>query len=881
MVGEIISHYRVIRPLGSGGMGEVYEAEDLALGRRVAIKTLPAAFAFDEKRRHRLALEAKAVAALNHPNIVTLYSVETVGDVHFIAMEVVDGRPLSVIIPRKGLVLPTILKLAAQIADALAAAHDRGITHRDIKPANIMVAADERVKILDFGLAKLKECEDTECATTGTHPVTAEGRIVGTVAYMSPEQAQGGEIDYRSDIFSFGIVLYEMATGRRPFTGESNVAILSSIVEESPKLVSEVNREIPIELARVVRRCLQKNPGQRYQSAKDLRNELDELREALKSGELLRARPNPDPARAPRRWWAASAAGMLVMLAAGFWLAQGQRFGGGSSSGGDALLLGNPTQVTLASGWETDPALSPDGTLVAYSSNQEGDPDIWLTGFRGGSSVHLAASPANDEKPAWFPDGSAIAFASNRGGRWNVWKVPALGGEATPLVEDARDPAISRDGTHIAFERSDEAGESRIYVAPLADTTRARRVTSGADLALQPENDPAWSPDGQTLCFSSGRSLKVVAASGGHPREITTDRQYDIEPVWSPDGRRVYFSSLRGGVAALWQVTADGGTPTRLTRGPGPERHPTVSLSGNRLAFSTFSNDNDLVIRDLGTGQERRTGTTRSEVYPFFSHDRKWLVYVHSSESGGTELWLQPIADGRFAGKPHQLTRPPGNASHPEFSADDRWVAYQRAERNRRAVWVVPAAGGTPVPLVTDAADSLHPAWSPTGDRIAFASSRSDGLQIWLAPVSNGRLAGEANRATTGPGNRTQPAWSPDGRQLAYLGDHDGATDVWVSRAASPAAARRVTSNAHAAFVKWDPAGRSLLVSGTWQDERLSIRRVDLGTGATTQFEPPLLIGHPSGYPVFDVSGDGRFVAFSRAEWAGDIWNADILRKRP
>ena len=292
MIGVELLHYRITRALGSGGMGEVYLAEDLRLKRIVAIKILPPAVAKDADRRDRFEREAQAVAALNHPNIVTIHAVERAPsaisgehDTHFIAMEYVDGRTLGDVLPKGGLPLRRLLTIAIQIADAVAMAHRHGIVHRDLKPANVMIAGQDRVKVLDFGLAKLRDASADATGGLPTRELTGEGKIVGTVAYMSPEQAEGTAVDERSDIFSLGVMLYEMATGDRPFKGDTNLSILSSVLRDTPKALTEINPAVSPELARVVRRCLVKDPEHRFQSAKDLRNELEELQATLSSGE--------------------------------------------------------------------------------------------------------------------------------------------------------------------------------------------------------------------------------------------------------------------------------------------------------------------------------------------------------------------------------------------------------------------------------------------------------------------------------------------------------------------------------------------------------------------------------------------------------------------
>ena len=297
MIAETLGHYRILRPLGQGGMGEVYAAQDTKLGRSVALKVLPQALAGDPARRDRFEREARAVAALNHPGVVTIHSVEEAEGVPFLTMELIEGRPLSDLIRPQGMALDQFLKIAVPLADAVSAAHRRGIVHRDLKPDNVMVTEEDRLKVLDFGLAKLKEAEQAvaEMSVLPTRELTVEGTIVGTTAYMSPEQAEGKAVDTRSDVFSLGIVLYEMTTGRRPFQGDTSVGMLSSILKDTPVAVSDLRPDLPSEVGRIIRRCLEKDPGRRMQTALDLRNELEDLKNDSSSGPALRSTPATAP----------------------------------------------------------------------------------------------------------------------------------------------------------------------------------------------------------------------------------------------------------------------------------------------------------------------------------------------------------------------------------------------------------------------------------------------------------------------------------------------------------------------------------------------------------------------------------------------------------
>jgi serine/threonine protein kinase len=393
VVGTTIAHYRIYQPLGRGGMGEVYAAEDTKLGRQVALKLLSGPFADDVDRLKRLEREARAVAALNHPNIVTIHSVEESDGVHFLTMELVDGKTLADLIAGRGLLRDQFFRIAVQLAEAVGTAHERGIIHRDLKPANVMVTGDGRVKVLDFGLAKLKPDHPAAdgTATVASEQLTGDHHIVGTVAYMSPEQAEGLALDHRSDIFSLGSILFEMATGARPFKGETTASIISSILKDEPAPMVAVVPELPRGLDRIIRRCLAKDRARRYQSALDLAHDLEELQQQFDASEAALTRP----AARRRPAWAVAAFALAAAAAASIlawrW----------NSTRADAPEIASIQQLTADPGEEQSPSLSPDGKWVVYAGESSGNQDIYLQGVGGQVAINLTKdSPAADSQPA-------------------------------------------------------------------------------------------------------------------------------------------------------------------------------------------------------------------------------------------------------------------------------------------------------------------------------------------------------------------------------------------------------------------------------------------------------------------------------------------------
>ena len=880
--GTQLGPYEVLSPIAAGGMGEVYRARDSRIGREVAIKVLPEAFAASPDRLRRFELEVNVTGALNHPNIVAVHDVGAHEGVPYVVYELLDGQTLRALL--EGASRPTARKcaeLALQMARGLAAAHEKGIVHRDLKPENLFVTTDGRLKILDFGLAKREDASDAPLEPGAMVPRismqstvpghTNPGTRLGTVAYMSPEQVRGVAVDHRSDIFSFGTVLYEMVSGRTAFRRATSSETLAAILTEDPPGLPEL---FPPPLQTLVWRCLEKSPSERFQSARDLSFALESVLSGVQSeggsGRSGRSFPPVPPSRPPwrRAVFVAGAVAALVMAAlAGRTLIPSGR---GPAPSGPRQVT--PRQVTSEPGVETDPALSPDGTLVAYSAVGAKGADLRLKDVRGGPELRLTDGAAADTLPAWFPDGSALAFVSSRDGREGIWRIHHLGGEPSRLLADARDPAVSPDGRHLAFTRNAPSGHTRIGVAVIGSPETARLVTGDRDGdPLWDHRFPAWSPDGRWLCYSDVLDLWIVGADGGPARRLTRDHARDTHPVFAPDGRHVYFSSGREGTRAIWRVALDGASLQRITFGTGPETHPSLALNATRLAYTTYSAQPDLTLVHRVTGERIRLPGPGPIEAPVFLPGGRGIVYGLNRDNDW-DLWLQPLERGRPAGAPRRLTDQPGAEAVAAPTPDGRWVAYCRVLGRERNLWLIPAEGGAPRPLVQHASISIHPAWSPDATSLAFASDRDGREHLYVAPVRDGTVVGVPTRLTEGEVTDRFPAWSPDGRRLAYIREEGVSSEAWVIPVDGGAPPRRVTNGAGARCARFEPDGRALLVGGSWGGRSLTLMRVPVEGGRPEPLPHPIDLGDISAAILFNLSPDGRWVVFDERQSRGHVW---------
>jgi Tol biopolymer transport system component len=760
MIGQTFSHYRVVEKLGGGGMGVVYKAEDTRLGRSVALKFLPEELAAKPDALERFQREARAASALNHPGICTVYDIDSHEGQWFIAMELLEGQTLRERIGGRPLELSALLDLGIQMADALDAAHGKGVVHRDLKPANVWVTPRGQAKLLDFGLAKLSHqgavSDSSEKPTEAPLELTSAGSVMGTVAYMSPEQVRGEPLDARTDLFSLGIVLYEMATGQQAFSGTTTGVVFDGILNRDPPPASEANPAAPPLLDQILSKALEKDKDVRYQTAKDLEADLKRLRRDTTSGRKAvttssgaASRPALTGPAAPATQGVARSRGPLPWVGAGVLLLAAV-LGAWALNVRARQTPAEPVMITpftTDGGEKANPRLSPDRDKVAYEWTGPNDDnwDIYVKAVGPGTkALRITDDPAADVSPTWSPDGRQIAFTRLTDNTAAIYTIPALGGQERKLVDvvgPGRDfsytvPMLSwaPDGEWLAFgEKASEDAPARIVRLSLA-TLEQRPLTSPPAESLG-DLEPQISPDGRLLAFvrSGARrfgnlDLWVQPVNGGEARRLTSG-QYPFAwgLSWTPDGAEIVFSSgfVNGRLA---RVPVAGGAPQPVI-GVG-ENEASASVRGNRMVF----------VR-----------TTTSFV----------------------DTWrLSRAVASPSAAAPEGFLAPGLNAS---YSPDGRKIAFESSRAGTPSVWLSQADGSHPVQLTTSKAYSGTPRWSPDGRRLVFDSLEAENWDLYVI----GADGGMPRRLTQEPSEDGTGSWSRDGRWIYFHSDRSGRSEIW------------------------------------------------------------------------------------------------------
>jgi len=904
--GVTLAHYRILSALGAGGMGEVYEALDERLDRAVALKVLPHEFVQNEERVRRFVLEAKSASGLNHPHIVTIYDIghaepeqkdpadpSTPGKpVHYIAMELVRGLSLHDKIHGEKAPLKELVRWLAQVAEGMAKAHAAGIVHRDLKPENVMISNDGFAKILDFGLAKLTEgktpIEGNASMATAVRN-THEGAVMGTVGYMSPEQVQGRVVDARSDIFSFGCMLYEATTRQRAFDADSQIETMHQIINATPVPISELNPDAPAELRKMIRRCLAKDPEKRYQSMKDLSLELfdmveefDELstsassRSSSGSGSVGAIAP-------PRRSWPliATIALLLAALAVVSTLLL-RRQASPATSQAEATF----TQLTDFGGPESQPALSPDGQYLAYvarPSAESNDRDIFLLRVGGRNPINLTAgTPDVDEQPAFSPDGQSIAFRSGRGGG-GIFVMGATGESVRRISDFGFNPSWSPDGKRIVVSTetgNNPRGRSTVATLWIIDVQSREKTKIYDGDAV----GPRWSPHGQRIAYwglpnigRGQRDIMTIAAEGGKAVLATDDAPLDWSPAWAPDGESLYFLSDRGGSMNIWRAPIDESTgevngPLEAVTTPSMWTGDLeIARTAARIAYAASNTQRNIhriaidptTLQAQGGDVPVTSGSTQF-VEPSISPDGSTVVM--RSSSGQEDLYIvKPDGSGL-----RKITDDAAKDRGPKWSPDGKQIAFYSDRSGRYEIWTIDAEGSDLQQVSNTTGRSVWlPEWSPDGKKIvAFNESASLVFDLsgvrptadfeTLPPIEKGVSFGASS-------------WSPDGEWLTGMAMREGTPmpGIWIYSMDSKAYTTKVADLGDGSYYlpTWTPDGRHMILSFDG-----GLFAVDRATFEVTKIFQP--VGYGASRP--SITRDGRMIYFSTDREEGDIWMATI-----
>ena len=810
--GDHVHNYKIIRQLGSGGMGEVYLAEDLKLRRQIALKLLLAEFTFQRDRVRRFELEARAASALNHPNIVTIHEIGESDNSHFLATEFVDGKTLRQVMMESiaGLRLDIvqILDIASQVASALAAAHSAGIVHRDIKPENIMIRRDGFVKVLDFGLAKLSpEIDTTESAKVNTNP----GVVMGTVRYMSPEQARGYEVDARTDIWSLGTVLYEMLTGRTPFRGETPSHVIVSILEKEPEPLSKY-AHVPSDLARMVAKMLRKDRSRRYQNASDLAFKLRSLKQEVERVHLkepLRSRriidsldtekvqisaaltvkldtplstsSNNRPARRILSSRTAVISLMLTVLAAAagfalYELVQRNRGQGIRPSPFQAIELLKLTN----SGRVIDSSISPDGKYVSYVVENLGKQSIWLRGVDNSSHIQIVAPEDALFYGGTFSDrGDYLYYIAKERNNTigTLYRVPSLGGIPIKLIRDVDGPiTLSPDEKQMAFVRGASTGERALIIVN-ADGSGERKLASRMGYEAFSFGGPAWSPDGKSIISGAAyteenvRFLTLVEVSvmNGAIRSLTSHRWRGIGRVsWLRDGSGLVFTAsdlTAGGTSQLWYMDYQTGQANRISKDLQDYHGASVTSDAKTLVTKQTETISSLWIAPHGDADHARQilshkddeGLNNSYFYRTrFSWMPDGRIMYTSLVNGDPSIWVMTATgtDNK------QLSGEHTDSTFPSITPDSRYVVFVSETLGITNVWRMDLDGSNPKQLTTGSDNSW--AWcSPNGKWVVYHSGNQGRRTLWRVPIEGGTPQQLTNYPSAAP------VVSPDGKWIA------------------------------------------------------------------------------------------------------------------
>jgi serine/threonine protein kinase len=886
MIGQTISHYKIIEKLGEGGMGVVYRAHDLKLDRIVALKFLPHHLTANEAEQARFLQEARAASALNHPNICAIHSIGEEGDKQYIEMEFVDGKTLRELIADRQLTIDNCLGYAVQIGEALQEAHSKGIVHRDVKMDNIMVNSKNQIKVMDFGLAKLK----------GSLKLTKTSSTVGTLAYMAPEQIEGGEVDARSDIFSFGVVLFEMLTGHMPFRGEHEAAMVYSIVNEDPEPIEKYRTDLSPVLVNLIQRALEKNPADRYQSMADMDIELKRLLKKTSKvvrsasqvthrvGELEGAAATgeapstlePISRKTPSMIWkkpffvGAAIVAVIIVVGALYEFVLKKESNNQQTFSVQSMKV---TRLT-SNGKARQAAVSPDGRYVVFSTEESGKQSLWVRQVATNSNVQIVPpSDVNYSGLTISRDGNYVFYVAYQRttGKSAVYQLPVLGGTPRRILDDVDFPiALSPDNKLLTFVRYNPATGIMALMVAKTDGSEPKELASHkGDQWFN--GKPAWSPDGKVIACALGSweggyhlSVITVQVEGGAERRFSRQRWQSISDLqWLPDGSGIILSAedRSSMMNQIWQLSYPDGTAIRTTNDL--LDYASLSLTNDAQTLCMVQGDYRSSIWILPQGsvaraQQITNGRDEGAMGLVWTPDGK-IVYG-SSISGNIDLWIMD-RDGK---NQKQLTADTARDYEPAVSPDGKFILFGTDRSGIPNIWRMELDGSRPRPL-TSGAENYNASISPDGKWFAF-SSWVKGPQFIMKMSTEG---GEQEQLSET--NGYCPAISPDGKLIAYLHTDEQTRNsqivVMDAKGGKP--------------VKQFEPLPTLPYWGVmrWTRDGSSLEYIDRRQGASNIWSQPLAGGSPrqvtdfkSDYlSLFDWSPDGKFLAVTRYSFSSDV----------
>ncbi|HXD30167.1 MAG TPA: protein kinase [Pyrinomonadaceae bacterium] len=892
LIGTSIGRYKVIRLIKRSGMGEVYLARDTHLPRDVALKLLPLMFTGDGNRLRRFTLEAEAASSLNHPNILTIHEIGHVHDVHYIATEFVDGETLRERLANGKLKPDEALEIAIGVTNALVASHAAGIVHRDIKPENIMIRHDGYVKVLDFGLAKLTQGPDIRVDANSrsiSRMDTDPGTFMGTVGYLSPEQAKALEVDTRSDVFSLGVVLYEMITGQNPFNRDAFGEVIDAILRTEPEPLTLVAPHAPPSLQKIVTKALSKDKVDRYQKTADL---LSDLR-AVQAEFQQRSTPRK---LTPRERWVRVGSGVVALIAiASLAIVVIRMLNRNRSAAND--LSARLDFVDIQS-WKAergegtiDARFSHDGKWIAFTMMSNEQESIWVKqALPGAAPRQLTIGTAYNSGPIWSPDDQQLAFVSTREGKTGIWSISPNGGPETFLspIESStvRTRSWSKDGRTIFYEMNNNLFGLDVATRTVTQLTQFASKAWRRHFSIAPLED--------RICYLEVRDgqqdIWVASLNGESPLNVTNDAAIDRSPSWHPDGRRIVYTSKRGGAYQIWLAFIDGTKPTQVTVGATDHAVLDISSDGRRMLDDNSRDEAQIFAVDVNTGHESEFASGNSiKLWPTVSPD------------GGTVLFQSINPTGTVTNSTIALKRTTNDASigqfatngfAPSWSPDGARVAFFRIDSGKVELFTTNAAGQGEMPLTSGGVIprnfNVLPTtkfgrgicWSEASDKVVYGSLKSGASNLWMVSAD-----GSSDTQVSANGDPTVMLYEPtcgSGNRIAFTAESKRGSDrswsLWIRDAEKTK--RIFESKAQLRPIAWSTSGAELIAASADQEgETTEVNLISCSTDGYCHS----IASFPTTYLwTVELASDGRTIGFvSSSGGADNIWLSDTSGSEP